>query len=423
MAQAYEGLFVKYLVLVGDGMADFPIDALGGRTPLEAAATPAMDEAAALGLTGLFCPIPAGLDPGSDIGNLSLFGYDPRQTFSGRAPLEAANQGITLAPHQVAFRCNLVTLQDGVMRDFTAGHIGSEEAREIILALDDLFAGDSVRFAPGVSYRHLAILDAASEAEREELRTLACTPPHNITAQPYEPHLPSGVGQERLREIMRRAAPVVAAHPVNARRAAADQRPATSIWLWGQGVSPKMDSYRDRFGLTGAVISAVDLVKGIGVLAGLEVINVPGATGYLDTDYEGKVAAALTSLERVDFVYLHVEAPDETSHEGKLDLKLQAIEDFDARVVRPCLDYVKQTNTARMLVAPDHITALSTLTHAAGPVPFALCGAGIARDAATRYCEVEAEATGLLLSEGHALVPTMLQGGRLDAVALQGTVA
>ncbi len=411
---------MKYLVVVGDGMADYPIPELGGKTPLEAASTPAMDEVTRSGIAGLFWPIPDGFDPGSDIGNLSLFGYDPGQTFSGRAPLEAANQGIALRDHQVAFRCNLVTLDNGLMRDFTAGHISSEEARELILALDAHFAAEPVRFHPGVSYRHLAVLDAGSNGEREALRAAACVPPHNISDQSYAPHLPAGEGAARLHDLMERAAPVLADHPVNRRRIANGKLPATAIWLWGQGVSPVMVPYRERFGLSGAVISAVDLVKGIGVLAGLDVIAVPGATGYVDTNYEGKVAAALEALERVDFVYLHVEAPDEASHEGDLALKLRAIEDFDARVVRGCLDYVNAHRGARMVVAPDHITALSTRTHACGPVPFALCGKGVAGPGASAYSEPAAAATGVRLPRGFDLIPRMLTADTLDAVALQG---
>jgi 2,3-bisphosphoglycerate-independent phosphoglycerate mutase len=419
--QIFEESTVKYLVVVGDGMADYPIDALNGKTPLEAASTPAMDEIAARGITGLFCPIPEGFDPGSDIGNLSLFGYDPGQTFSGRAPLEAANQGITLEKGQVAFRCNLVTLDDGVMRDFTAGHISSEEAKELILALDGFFGQESVRLYPGVSYRHLAVLDAQSDDEREALRTAVCVPPHNISDQAYGPHVPAGPGATRLLDLMRRAGPVLADHPVNRARVAAGKLPATGIWLWGQGTSPVMATYEQRFGLKGAVISAVDLVKGIGVLAGLEVIDVPGATGYVDTNYEGKVAAAIEALERVDFVYLHVEAPDEASHEGDLTLKMQAIEDFDARVVRACLDYVKQYPATRLLVSPDHITALSTRTHATGPVPFALCGKDVAPGGVSVYNEKVAAATGFCLARGFDLVPRMLRAEKLDSVALQAT--
>lgn len=398
---------MKYLVLLGDGMADFPLEELGGRTPLEAAHTPAMDSVARDGVTGLFCPIPDSLPPGSDIGNLSVFGYDPRETFSGRAPIEAARQGIRLAENQVAFRCNLVTLDNGRMQSFTSGHISTPEAVRLIAALNEAFADQPVEFHSGVSYRHLAIV-TADGLDVRDLVAVQCTPPHDISDQEYEPHLPRGGAQDFVRTLMQRSRPVLAHHPVNDLRTAEGKPPATSIWLWGQGQAPRMQSYADRFGLTGAVISAVDLVKGIGICAGLEAIDVPGATGYLDTNYQGKVDAALDALERVDFVYLHVEAPDETAHEGRTDLKIRAIEDFDSRVVAPCLERARQRGDVRVLVAPDHITAISTRTHAGGPVPFALSGPDIAASGAPGYSEREAAATGIVVSEGHTLVLRML---------------
>lgn len=407
---------MRYLVLLGDGMADWPLDELGGRTPLEAASTPAMDAVAQRGVTGLFNPIPEGMPPGSDVGNLSVFGYDPRSTFTGRAPLEAANQGIALGPGEVAFRCNLVTLADGCMQSFTSDHISSEEAAELIGALNEAYMDAPVTFYPGVSYRHLALIRPNATAP-EDLVAAACTPPHDITGREYAPYLPNGAAGGLLKDLMARSRDVLAAHPVNARRRAAGKLPATSIWLWGQGLAPRMPKYRDRFGLTGAVISAVDLVRGIGVCAGLEVLRVEGATGYLDTNYEGKVAAALTALARVDFIYLHVEAPDETAHEGKTDLKIRAIEDFDARVVAPCLEWASREGDCRVLVAPDHITAIATKTHAAGPVPFAVCGAGVESIGAPGYSERSAAGTGVHVAAGHTLLPTIIREPRLGAAA------
>ncbi len=409
---------MKYLVLIGDGMADYPLAELGDRTPLDAASTPAMDEAARKGLVGQFCPIPEDLPPGSDIGNLSLFGYDPHQTFTGRAPLEAASMGIALDPDQIAFRCNLVTLRDGVMESFTSGHITSEEAATIIPSLNAAVDGLPIRFHAGVSYRHLAIL--TGEALIADLARASCTPPHNITGQPYAPHLPQGPGAEWLAEIADRCRPALAAHPANAARAAAGKPAATAIWLWGQGCAPRMETYPKRFGLSGSVISAVDLVRGIGVCAGLRVIRVPGATGYLDTNYAGKVAAALDSLEDADFVFVHVEAPDETAHEGRIDLKIQAIEDFDGKVVAPCLDYTLARRDARLLVAPDHITAIATKTHAGGPVPFVMCGAGVMPGAATRYSEEQARHMKAYLGEGHRLTPAFL---RLETITPEALAA
>jgi len=408
---------LKFLVLLGDGMADFPVAELNGRTPLEAAATPAMDEVARLGICALFNPIPEDLPPGSDVGNLSVFGYDPRTIYTGRAPLEAARQGIHLTENQVAFRCNLVTLEDGVMKSFTAGHISSEEGAELIAALGTAFADAPVRFSPGVGYRHLAVIEAEG-VSLDQLANAVCTPPHNISDRTYRPHLPDGPGGAFLCDLMTRSADVLEVHPVNRSRIGAGKPAATSIWLWGQGRSPQMRPFHERFGVRGAVVSAVDLVNGIGICAGMKVIEVPGATGYLDTNYAGKVQAALGALERVDFAYLHVEAPDETAHEGRLDLKLQAIEDFDRKVVAPCLAFAKERGDVRVLVAPDHITALSTKTHAGGSVPFAMCGPGVVPDDTVRYSETAALASGLLFPEGHELVPHMIQSARVEAGAI-----
>jgi len=395
---------VKYQVLIGDGMADHPLEELGGRTPLEAAPTPAMDELVRRGVIGLYCPIPEGLPPGSDIGNLSLFGYNPREVFTGRAPIEAASQGIRLGPKDVAFRCNLVTLTDGVMADFTAGHITSEEAAELIAALNQtLGARYRIHFNAGVSYRHLTVFPGDSHPS-DALARAACEPPHNITGQPYAPALPSGPGSELLREIMEQSRTVLAEHPVNRARVASGKLPATSIWLWGQGLAPKMSSFAETHGLTGAVISAVDLVRGIGTCAGMEIIRVPGATGWLDTNYEGKVSAALDALERLDVAYIHVEAPDETAHQGRTDLKIQAITDFDARVVAPCLQYADRHGDIRLLVAPDHFTLISTKTHAGGPVPFGVFGPGIPASGSAGYSEGTAASSGILIPEGYTLV-------------------
>ncbi len=390
-------------------MADHPLDELGGRTPIEAAATPAMDRLVMQGLTGQYCPIPEGMPPGSDIGNLSLFGYDPCATFSGRAPIEAANQGITLAADEVAFRCNLVTLADGQMRDFTSGHITTEEARAIIATLNETLAQQfPVAFNTGVSYRHLAVLSNSAAASDDALVATQCTPPHDITGQAYPGYLPSGEASPLLRSIMDRSQEVLADHPVNRNRIARGLSPATSIWLWGQGRAPKMARYAELYGKTGAVVSAVDLVKGIGVCAGLQVLNVPGATGWLDTDYAGKVSAALGALETLDVAFIHVEAPDETAHQGRIDLKMQAIADFDNHVVAPCLEWAGRRRDTRVLVAPDHFTLISTKTHAGGPCPFALCGPGVPVGEQSAYSEGIAATSGILIRDGHRLVRAFL---------------
>lgn len=405
---------MKFLVLLGDGMADLPRDDCGGTTPLAHAKTPNMDRIAAEGISGMFCPIPEAFPAGSDIGNLSVFGYNPAETFSGRAPLEAANQGIELRPDQLAFRCNLVTLDGDTLADFTAGHISTEDATQIIGDLNAELGNDDPQFHPGVSYRHLAIV-TAEPSDYKNYAALKCTPPHDIIGQPYASHLPAGEGNGPIVSLMERSQRLLAEHPLNQACVDAGKPPANSIWLWGQGGAPSIATYTDRFGIRGAVISAVDLVNGIGRCAGLKVLSVPGATGYLDTNYEGKVSAAVTALEDLDFVFLHVEAPDEAGHEGKTELKLQAIEDFDARIVGPCVDFARKRGDVRIVVAPDHATLLETRTHAGGPVPFILWGEDVAQDARTCYSEEEAAKSGVLFPEGHTLVPRMIDTAPIDA--------
>jgi 2,3-bisphosphoglycerate-independent phosphoglycerate mutase len=390
------------------------LPAYEGRTPLEVAHTPAMDRVAALGVCGLFAPIPEGMPPGSDVGNLSCFGYDPRRSFSGRAPIEAARQGIVLAPDEVCFRCNLVNIHDATMRDFTAGHIPTDTAGGLIAALNDTLGKRyPVTFHTGVSYRHLAVVKASSDALLQDLVRLQCEPPHNITDKAVAPYLPRGGAQEFIRQIMDDSQAVLAGHPNNAMRMAAGELPATQIWLWGQGQKPSLEPYAEKFGLSGAVISAVDLVNGIGVLAGLEVISVPGATGWIDTNYAGKCAAGLDALQRHDFVYIHLEAPDETAHQGRADLKIQAIEDMDRHIVAPFLAYQERYPDLRILVAPDHFTTIETKTHAAGPVPFALCGPGVPASGMAAYSEKAAAASGILVPDGYRLIEDMIRAPQI----------
>lgn len=374
---------MKYAFLVGDGMADRPVAELGGRTPLEAAATPHMDRVVATGRLGRVRTVPEGLPPGSDVANMSLLGYDAAAHFQGRGPIEAASLGVALAPNETAFRCNLVTLEGGLMADYSAGHIGTEESRPIVLDLEAALGRPGVRFHPGVSYRHLTVMADFPDG-------LDCTPPHDISGRPWEPHLPRGAGREAVLELMERARAVLAEHPVNARRVAAGKKPATDIWLWGQGRALTLATLKERYGLTGSVISAVDLVRGLGVLAGLKVRLVEGATGYLGTNYAGKVAAARAALDTEDFVYLHVEAPDEMGHEGRADKKVQAIEEFDRFVVGEMLPWAEARGDVRIVVATDHETPVAIKTHAAGPVPYAVCGPGVAAGAARAFSEAAA---------------------------------
>ncbi len=316
---------MKYVILVGDGMGDYPLEELAGRTVLQAADTPNLDNLARHGELGLARTIPPGMDPGSDIANLAIMGYDPARYHTGRAPLEAAALGVALGPKEVAFRCNLVTLRhegDRIfMEDYSAGHISSEEAREIIQVLDSALGREGRRFYPGVSYRHLLVWAEGESSWRTY-------PPHDWTGKEVGRLMTADAAP--LWDLMRASWPVLKDYEVNRRRLAANQKPATSIWLWGQGRPPQLPTLKERFDLSGAVISAVDLIRGIGKYAGLEPILVPGATGFLDTNYAGKVAAALSALKNKDLVFIHVEAPDEAGHSGQLKLKLQAFVVFDA---------------------------------------------------------------------------------------------
>ena len=370
----------KYAILVGDGMADFPVPELSGKTPLEYARTPNMDAVARNGTIGLAATIPAGLSPGSDVANLSLMGYDPARYYSGRAPIEAASIGVKLSASDTAFRCNLVTITEGRMADYSAGHIETDKAYEIIKFLKSRLESDTLSFYPGVSYRHLVVI-------RDFPDGCSCTPPHDISGKEVSAHLPKGPGSDRLKTLMEKAKPLLNDAPVNNERKIKGIPQATDIWLWGHGRAISLPTLSERYGLSGSVISAVDLVRGLGVLAGLKVRLVKGATGYLGTNYAGKVAAARSALIEEDFVFLHVEAPDETSHEGSLQKKIKAIEEFDQNVVGEMLKFQKEVPSVRILVAPDHATPVSTRTHHAAPVPYAACGPGIRSENVLSYCE------------------------------------
>lgn len=391
---------MKLLVILGDGMADLPLEALGGRTPLQAAHIPNMDRVANDGRNGLARTVPDGMPPGSDVANLSIAGYEPSMYYTGRAPLEAAAMGISLAEDDIAFRCNFVTVEKGIMLDYSAGHITSDEGQELIGALRPLMPAG--RIYAGVGYRNLLILKNGAEA--------VCTPPHDISDQPIEGHLPRGKDADQLIGLMEEARPVLASHPVNQRRIAEGRRPANMIWLWGQGPAPAMPTFQERHRLRGAMISAVDLLKGIGAYAGMEVISVPGATGNIDTNYDGKVRAALDALLRLDFVYLHIEAPDEAGHEGDVEQKIRAIELFDSNVVGPMIEGLRSHGEPfRVLLMPDHATPITLKTHTRDPVPFAIMGSGIEPDSVERFDEVSAKRGGYGIVEATKLVGMMAE--------------
>jgi 2,3-bisphosphoglycerate-independent phosphoglycerate mutase len=386
---------MKLVVLLGDGMADLPLAQLQGKTPLQAAKKPNMDRLALRGRSGLAQTVPEGFPPGSDVANLSVMGYSPSRYYSGRAPLEAAAMGVVLGKADIAFRCNFVTIEGGIMQDYSAGHITTEEGRELIEALQPLMAQQ--RLYAGVSYRNLLVLQAGAKA--------ICTPPHDISDQPVASYQPRGPDSEQLIRLMDVARPILAGHPVNKKRITAGKRPANAIWLWGQGPAPAMPSFAEKYGLKGAMISAVDLLKGIGKYAGLQVIDVAGATGNIDTNYEGKVQAALEALKSCDFVYLHIEAPDEMGHEGNIDLKVKAIELFDKHVVGPVVEGLEKSGEDwRVLILPDHATPISIKTHSRDPVPFTISGKGVSPDGVERFDETAAKQGGYGLVEATKLV-------------------
>jgi 2,3-bisphosphoglycerate-independent phosphoglycerate mutase len=360
----------KYIILVGDGMGDYHQERLDGKTPLEAAHTPYLDELASRGIMGWVQTIPARCEPGSDIANLSLLGYDPLVYHTGRAPLEAVSLGIRLQPQDVAFRCNLVCLDHGpesslVLTSYSAGHITTEEARILIRDLNEFLGQGDLSFHPGVSYRHILVWAGADPS----VKTL---PPHDLTGQDVTAYVYSRGPLAVIGDLIRKSWPFLNEHPVNRNRKNKGLLPANSIWLWGQGRTPVLPSFKERFGLQGGMISAVDLLKGIGLSAGLEPLYVEGITGYLDTNYRGKAAKALSALEDKDLVYIHVEAPDEASHEGSLEKKIQALEDLDREVAGPVLAGLQEYKNYSLMVITDHFTPIQVMTHTREPVPFAV---------------------------------------------------
>lgn len=396
---------MKYIVLLGDGMADEPLAELGMKTPLECADIPNMDMMAAKGTLGLVDTIPPGFSPGSDVANLSVLGYDPHSAYTGRGPLEAANMNVKLGPDDVAFRCNLVTIRDGIMADYSAGHISSAEAEQIILDLDHEFGSDSVRFVPGISYRHLTVWKNGSDKAET-------TPPHDIVGSKVADYLPRGAGSEDIVRLMESTRQFLASHPVNISRIEKGKAPANSVWLWGQGRAPRIAPLSAKYNMKGGIISAVNLLNGIGVYAGLQVIKVEGATGYIDTNYAGKARRALESLRELDFMFVHVEAPDEMGHAGNVQGKISAIEDFDRKVLGPVLNGIAQLGDYRVLVLSDHPTPIRIKTHSSGPSPFAVFSSAENENMAKgfKFGEAQAENSGIRIAPGHLLMDYFIRG-------------
>jgi 2,3-bisphosphoglycerate-independent phosphoglycerate mutase len=398
---------MKYIVLVGDGMADYPIQELGNRTPLEASRTPNMDFIAKAGRLGRIKTIPDKMSPASDVANLSILGYDPQRFYTGRGPLEAANLGIELEDEDVVFRCNLVAVSADTLVDYSAGHISSKEATILIKFIDRNLGTNRMKFYPGVSYRHLLLVKRGQD---EHLDGLECRPPHDIMGQGILKNLPKGDGAGILIKLMQDSRSILENHEINLVRIDLKENPANMIWLWGQGKKPNMPKFLEKFGVSGSVICAVDLIKGLGKTLGLDVINVPGATGYYDTDYEGKARAALSSLEKKDFVFLHVEAPDEAGHNGDLREKITAIERFDQLVVGTILKALKHKKNFRILVLPDHATPVSLKTHTSDAVCFGIFGKGITGRGFLKYSEKEAEKSDLYFENGFELMDYLIKG-------------
>ena len=393
---------MKYAIIIPDGAADLAVDELGGKTPLAVANKPHIDWIAAHGKFGTVRTVPAGMPCGSDVAILSLLGYDPHKHYTGRAPLEAAAQGLAIGPDEWVFRCNMVTVIDGVMEDYSAGHISTKEAGGLLAELHRQLGGQHLAFFRGVSYRHLMTARGDFDVQT--------TPPHDILGKKIDAHLPTGRGADMLRMLIERSKGIFATHEINQVRRDLGENLATNIWPWGQGQMPQLPSFAERHGLAGAAITAVDLVRGLAKLIGWEVIEVPGATGYIDTNYAGKGAAAVAALDRLDLVCVHVEAPDEAGHNANAAAKVQAIEQIDRHVVGPVLERLKaEGDNWRILVMPDHPTPCQARTHTAEPVPFAIAGLRMPAVLALPFSEENAARSDLHVDRGHELMEYFLK--------------
>ncbi len=401
---------MKWVIIIPDGCADYPVDSLGGKTPLQKAILPAMDEIARIGLVGQSDNVPLHLPAGSEVANMSLLGYDPNLYFTGRAPIEAAALGITLGPDDWAIRCNLVTVQNQIMVDFTADHVSNAEAAQLLATAQERLGSDSLKFIPGVSYRNLLIYRGKPGAPSPFSIDSRTTAPHDLTDGTVIDDFPKGPGCDLLCNLMEQSVALFADHPVNLARVASGKRPATNLWLWGLGKTPQLETFDSRFGVRGAMITAVDLLRGLAALIGWDRIEVEGATGYLDTNYVGKGTAAIEALKSYDVVCVHIEATDEASHEGRVDEKVKALEAIDRYIVGPIHQALKQQGEYRILVMPDHATPVSTKKHSHGWVPFAACGSEISQDSSLTYDELSAANSGLSYQHGWDLIPRLMRG-------------
>ncbi len=384
-------------------MSDYPVAELNNKTPLMCAKKPNMDfMAGRASHYGLCRTTVESLPAGSDGANLAVMGYDPVRYYHGRGPLEAMSMGVKLERDDVAFRCNLITVSGGRIADYSAGHVTTEEAASLIEYIDDEMGGDGIKFYPGVSYRHLLVF-------KDSFAGAVCDAPHDFTGEPVEAHLPRGEGHERLTAMIKRSWELLGGHPINRKRSSEGKNQANSIWPWGQGRAPAMPLFKEKYGLSGAVISAVDLIKGLGASAGLDIVDVPGTTGYFDTDYKAKADYALKALESRDFIFVHVEAPDEAGHEGMAEEKIRAIEDIDEKIVGPMLEGMRKLGDFRLMVLPDHPTPLAIKTHARDPVPYIIYDTGRERATGKVYDE-SAMSDGLFIEQGYRLMDLFING-------------
>lgn len=401
---------MKYIVILGDGMADYPIETLGGRTPLEAADKPHMDAIAQKGTVGMVQTIPTGMPPGSDAANMSVMGFAPARYYSGRSPLEAVSMGIELGADDVTYRTNLVTLSEEAdftartMLDYSAGEISTAEAKELIEALQPLFAAHGLELYAGISYRHCAVRRSGDTGA-------LLTPPHDISGKPISVHLPKGSYGVELERLLVEASAVLARHPVNLKRIAAGKHPANSVWFWGEGTKPSFSPFESLYGKKGGVVCAVDLIRGLGLCAGMRVSTPPGATGGMVTDYRAKADAALTLLrEDCDLVYIHIEAPDECGHQGNARAKVAAIEAIDRDVLGHIMEELNMAGEDyRILLCPDHPTPVAIRTHTGEPIPFVVYDSRKAQEGTPRYTEEYAKNTGRFLPEGPMLMKQLLE--------------
>lgn len=402
---------MKYIVVLGDGMADYGVDEFGGKTILDVAEKPNMDYMSIHGELGIVKTVQDGMKPGSDVANLSVMGYDTRKCYSGRSPLEAASIGVPLRDNDVTFRCNIVTLsdeenyEDKTMLDYSSGEISTDEAKQLIDALAKELDTDLIKFYSGVSYRHLTVWEGGS-------LNVELTPPHDISDKKIRDYLPKGEGSDKLLEMMKKSERILKNHPVNKARIAAGKNPATSIWIWGEGTKPRLESFYDKYGLKGSVISAVDLIKGIAKCADMESIDVPGATGTYKTNFDGKAQAALDAITSggSDFVYIHMEAPDECGHQGDAKNKKLSVELIDEKVVGRIRKQLEIDGIEyRMLIMPDHPTPIKLKTHVSDPIPYIIYDSRRDGGSGLSYSEKNAEKTGIYIEEGYTLMERFLQ--------------